>query len=382
MENPNSTPAPSPVAERNILAEGAALTIAGAIVRFAFSLLYRANNVRSAATLRIPEMVASFLRNAYVQSHPLMVSVKADGRALVLRGNRRTEALEWLAANAPADFARILPDGMVPVVAYYNLTEEQETLLRIDHGSDEDRIPLDEMGEFNAVRQLVKAGYLTESGIAEKLGKYRTVKATGKTEPNRSWVQPRVALAQLPAFVQSEFAKLWIDGPAATPVRVSMILRPLYRIFNSEYRNYPDGNGPAFTAEWATCLGKTHAAAVKKITITPAAALVFAKGCGSRNLREALKIVAGEGADGARIPDIDAACVLVESAAATLAEIADYLGETDYAELVNASRAKAQAAAQAAALANVAPPIVADDAEIIGDEIGDDAEQLETAETV
>ena len=109
--------------------------------------------------------------------------------------------------------------------------------------------------------------------------------------------------------------------------------------------------------------------------------MAYAKGCGSRNLREALKIVAGEGADGARIPDIDAACVLVESAAATLAEIADYLGETDYAELVNASRAKAQAAAQAAALANIAPPVVADDSEII-DETGDDAEQLETAETV
>lgn len=365
MSNPDNSP-------KNILADGQALAIVGAVCRFAFSLLYRADNVRTAATEQIPLMVASLLRNGFKPNHPLVISRKADGRALVLCGNRRTIALEYLAANNPAEFARILPDGMIPAVIYDNLTAEQEALLRIDHGTDEDRVPLDEMGEFLAVRQLVKAGYNTETGIAEKLGKFH---ASGKNagQPNRSWVQPRVALAQLPAYVQAEFAKLWQEGSAATPVRIGMILRPLYKVFNEEYRNFPDGNGPQFSAVWAECLGKVHATKAAKVTISPATALERSKHVGSRNLREALKLVAGEAADGITLADIDAACIVSETAAATLAEIADYMGESDYADLIAAARdyAKSKAAEQVAAV--VAPTV----AEAVADSPADELETVD-----
>ncbi len=351
MSNPVSTPAPA----KSVLADGQALAIVGAMIRFLFSGLFRADNVRTKATEQIPAMVESLIRNGFKPNHPLVVSIKADGRALVLCGNRRTMALEFLAANNPAEFSRILPDGMVPVVAYYNLTAEQEAILRIDHGSDEDRVPLDAYGEFLAVRQLVKAGYDSESGIAEKLGKFHdSGKNIGK--PNRSWVQPRVALAQLPAYVQAEFAKLWQEGASSTPVRVGMILKPLYATFNEEYRNFPDGNGPQFAAVWAECLGKVHTVAAKPVIITPKECLERSKHVGSRNLRETLKLVAGQGADGMTLADVDAAMIAAECAAATLAEIANYLGERDYADLVKQSReaAAAQAAADAGKLA-IAP---------------------------
>lgn len=364
----------NPPAAKSIAGDSRQLSLVGAVVQFAFSLLYRADNVRTAATERIPEMVASILRNGFKQNHPLVLSRKADGRALVLCGNRRTMALEFIAQNHPDKLAEILPNGMVPAVVYDNLTQEQEALIRIDHGSDEDRVPLDEVGEFYAVRQLVKAGYNSEADIAEKLGKFH---ASGKNagQPNRSWVQPRVALAQLPAYVQAEFVKLWAEGNNATAVRVSMILRPLYKVFNEEYRNFPDGNGPQFQAVWAECLGKAHTVRAPKITISPATALERSKHVGSRNLREALKLVAGEAADGITLADIDAACVVSEAAAATLAEIADYLGEADYAELISASRAHA-AAKIAASIPADGPPTVA---EAVADSPADESEEMETA---
>ena len=323
----------------NPVIDGKQLTTAGAVSQsVAFDSLYRADNVRTEQTLQIAPMVESIKRHGFKPNHPLVVSAKSDGRFLVLCGNRRMEAIEQIHSTEPAEFARLFPDGNVPAVVYFNLTTEQEILLRIDHGKDEDRVPLDEYGEFLAIRQLVKAGYHTETGIAEKLGKYKANKETGKPEPKRSWVQPRVALAQLPAFVQEEFRKLWTEGPAATPVRVSMILKPLYKVFNEEYRNFPDGNGPQFQGAWAECLGKVHDKPAAKIVITPAAALERSKHVGSRNLRDALKVVAGEAAEidgkAMSIADVDAALVAAEAAQVTLIEIAEFLGETEFADLV------------------------------------------------
>lgn len=335
---------PSPEGQpEKIIVDSQGLTHGGAIARFAFALLYLADNVRTEATYQIPKMVASLLRHGFKANHPLVLSRKADGRALVLCGNRRTKALQWIAENQPTDFARILPDGEIPAVIYDNLTAEQEALLRIDHGTDEDRVPLDEFGEFLAIRQLVRAGYLSESGIAEKMGKFREDKQTGKLVANRSWVQPRVALAQLPQYVQDEFRKLWTEGNAATPLRVGNILK-LYKVFNEEYRNFPNGDGPQFKALYAEMMGTVHVVKTAKVVITPSIALERSKHMGSRILRETLKIVAGEAADNPdtaapfNLGDIDGMLQVAEAAQATLAEIADYLGEDAYNDLVGKAR--------------------------------------------
>jgi hypothetical protein len=212
------------------------------------------------------------------------------------------------------------------------LTEEAEAILRIDHSKDEDRVPLDSWGEFLAIRQLVRAGYDTQAGIAEKMGWEKISKKTGKSEPNRSKVQPRVNLAQLPQFVQDEYERYWTE-PSSSNVRVPQIAG-LYKAYNEEFRRYPSGDGPVFQAAWSDAMAgpQSKNTALPVRPITPADAEKRAKLVGSSNLRDALMTFAGIGT--VSLSDIDGAIVQAEAAQAVLAEIADYLGEEDYAQLV------------------------------------------------
>jgi ParB-like nuclease family protein len=319
-------------------------------VALAIAALFRAGNVRGANCLQIPGMIASIKRNGYNPDKPLVVSAKPDGRYLVLRGNRRLEAIETIAASEPETFARLFPSGTIPCVVYHDLTTEQEALLRVDHSRDFDTVPLDEFSEFLAIKQLVKAGYLTESGIAEKLGKFKKDSKTGAETPNRSWVQPRVALARLPQFVQDEYQKLWESGSASTPVRVSMILKPLSKTFNEEYATYPNGDGPQFAKVWAECLTMPEAAADKPKALTQTEMVERSKVVGSRIVRDSLMVCAGI-AENVNLADVDGRAVQAETALVTLAEINAYLGDDDFAELIAKSQeqAKAQVAETTAA---------------------------------
>lgn len=350
------------------------LAQSGTIQTVLFAALYRQDNVRTAATERVPEMVASYRQQGFVKSHPLMLSAKSDGRYLVIRGNRRCLGLEYLAQNDPAAFAAILPTGEVPAIVYFGLTEAEEILLRADHAKAEDRVPLDDEGEFLTVCQLVRAGYASEAAIADKMGKFHE-KGKNIGSPNRSWIQPRVALAKMPGFVQAEFRKLWRDGTGVTAVRVNMIL-PLVKVFREEFQYYPDGNGPQFTAEWAKAVGKVHVKRKPLPVITPSAALDKAETVGSRNLREALKIIGGKPAnrpDGQpfTLADVDAACFAAEAAQTTLVEIADLIGEAEFASLVKDAREAAELKAA---------EIVADDSVDSADDAASEAEELTARE--
>lgn len=327
-----------------LLKDSQELTVSGITREVPIGQLYRANNVRTPATLQLPQMICSIKRHGFKPNHPLVVSAKADGRNLILCGNRRGEAIETIHANEPETFVSLFPSGTVPCVVYHNLTEEQEAILRIDHGQDEDRVPLDEFGEFLAIRQLVRAGYDTQAGIAEKMGWYKADKKSGLSVPNRSKVQPRVNLAQLPQFVQDEMQR-YCEEPSQSNLRWSNIAA-LYKTYNEEFRAYPDGNGPLFKDAWATALkGKeTTGTGIPVRPITPADAEKRAKLVASRNLRDALMTFAGVGT--VSLTDVDAAIVQAEAAEATLSEIAAYMGSEDFAELVAESInfAKEQAA--------------------------------------
>jgi hypothetical protein len=221
------------------------------------------------------------------------------------------------------------------------LTIEQEAVIRIDHSADEDRVPLDEFGEFLAIRQLVKAGYDSQSGIAAKMGWYKTDGKTGEKSPNRSKVQPRVNLANLPAFVVAEYQKLCEFGKDATPFRLSMHSK-LYSAYNKEFAKFPNGDGPEFSELWAQCMVPT----AEKIdetqpTLTPNEAAKRAKAVGSVIVRDTLRIVSGSHDGSIDLASVDARGVEAETALATLGEIESYLGESDFAELVR----KAQEAA-------------------------------------
>jgi hypothetical protein len=307
-----------------------------------FSDLYLEGNVRTEACEAIPQMVQSLRRNGFKPNHPLVVSER-DGRFLVLCGNRRKKGLDWLAENDDSEYRRILGEfnGKIPCIVHKGLTEEEEILLRVDHSTDEDRVGLDEWSQFLAIKQLVRA-FTAESQerIAEKLGIFHN-KGKNKGKPNRSYVQTRVDLARLPVFVQEEIRKLMQEGKDATPVRISDI-KKLKTVYNDEYADYPDGDGPEFKKAWEGIVNpepKAESADGDKVEpadLSVKSAFERSQACSSRLLGRVLLAVTNQGKDD--LVALDAQVLQAETDSQILADIAEYLGENDYAQLVDAAR--------------------------------------------
>jgi len=296
-----------------------------------------AGNVRSPECTAIPAMVESYRRNGFKVNHPLVVSEKSEGKYLVLCGNRRGLGLQWLQANDKEAYASALPTGKVPAIVHKGLTEEEETLLRIDHSADEDRVPLDEWSIYLAIKQLAQVGIDTQERIAEKLGIFYT-KGKKKGQPNRSYVQPRLNLARLPGKVEDEMRQYAIDKDN-TAIRWSHLAK-LYQAYNTEYVEYPNGDGPLFTAEWNKAITPPAPAEAgptdSKKELTPADAVKRAQVASSQGLQQALLCLTGQ--SDAVITDIDRAMAEGETAVLTVKLIADYLGSDEYAILIDASR--------------------------------------------
>lgn len=320
--------------------------------------LYLEGNVRTEACEQIPQMVASLRRNGFKPNHPIVVSEKADGRLLVLCGNRRTKGLQWLEQNDPAEYSRIVPDGKVPCIVHTGLTVEEEILIRVDHSSDEDRVRLDEWSEFVAIKQLVRA-FTGESQerIAEKLGIFH-VKGKNAGKPNRSYVQTRVNLARLPVFVQEQFKLLMTEGKDATPVRITDI-KSLYAAYNEEFADHPDGDGPAFQEVWNGIINPEpstddddSADSADPSSLKPEQARQRAQAASSGLIRRILMAVTNQGGD---LADLDSTAAALEADAQILADVRDYLGEAAYNDLVDSAReARLQRDAVAAESADVA----------------------------
>lgn len=292
------------------------------------------NNVRSPATLQVEAMVSSVKRHGYKKNHPLVV-VKKGNEYHVLCGFRRTFALRAIREESEELFKELLPTGKVPCIVHTKLTELQETLIRNDHGSDENRVALDDWGYFLSIRQLMQAGIHTQAGIAEKLGKMKKDKKTGNMVPNRSWVQPRAALAQLPRFVQEQYRILWTDpdGKSKTAVRTPMIMG-LFKVYNDANL---DEKNPEFVKLWKECLTPITSNEAK-----PLSAKVCKEKAAmaqSATVKNALLVAGGHSEE--EIAEIDKACAQAESGAAQLTRIAEYLGETKFAKLCSDANAKA-----------------------------------------
>lgn len=297
-----------------------------------FDSLYLEGNVRTEGCKRVSEMVESLRRNGFKTNHPLVVSFKDDGRHLVLCGNRRTEGLAWLQENDPAAFQRALPNDKLPCIVWKGLTEEEEVLLRIDHSSEEDRVALDEWSLYLAVQQLVKVGYDTQEKIAEKLGIFiKSGKNAGK--PNRSWVQPRVNLARLPAFVAEELQKRNSDRKS-TALRWEHV-PTLFKVWSDEFEANPDSPGPKFMKLWEETLNPkakdTSEHGEKPLSVADAKKRAMA--ASSSTLRNALLCVTGQG-KGVDFVTLDTRMVEAETAVMTLKRIEAYLGDEKYQQLV------------------------------------------------
>jgi len=201
----------------------------------------------------VPIKVRSFLAQGYLADQPIMVEERDNGKGgkyCVLRGHCRTGAARYLLENQPDDYARIFPDGKIPAVVVKGLTDAQRTLAAIDQSDDLNRRPLNKYEQFVAVRALVKQGYVSQEGIAAKLGIYSLEKESGKQVPNRSWVQIRVNLARLPGFVQDEYEILEKKGEKGTAFRVPHISK-LYKAYRE---NNMDERSENFLAVWKDCI--------------------------------------------------------------------------------------------------------------------------------
>lgn len=299
----------------------------------AFDALYLQGNVRTDNCKQIVAMVESLRLNGFKENHPLVVSQKDDGSYLVLCGNRRTEGLGWLRDNDPAAFQRVLSNGKVPCIVHKGLTEEEEVLLRIDHSNAEDRVALDDWSLYTAVQQLVKVGFDTQEKIAEKLGIYvKSGKNAGK--PNRSWVQPRVNLARLPAFVSEELQKRNFDRKA-TKLRWEHVPQ-LFKVWTDEFSNHPDAPGPEFCQLWDSIINpkpKADTSEHGEKPLSVADAKRRAQSTSSSTLRNALLCVTGQG-KGMDFVTLDNRMVQAETALVTLGRIEAFLGDEKYGQLV------------------------------------------------
>lgn len=296
-----------------------------------------ADNVRTDACLQLPAMVASITRHGFKVNHPLVVSTKADGTFLVLCGNRRGLALVSIRDTDPDTFHRITQGGKVPAIVHSGLTVEEEVLLRIDHSKDEDRVPLDSWSEFMAIRQLAQVGIDSQEKIAEKLGIFYA-KGKNAGQPNRSYVQPRLNLARLPGFVQEQF-EAYCDDVDSSPVRWSMVAG-LYKVFNGEYLEHPEGNGPLFTEAWAKAMTPPdQKPKVDRRAFSPADAHKRAQAANSPLLSQALLSVTGQSET--PLTTIDSKIIAAVEAQNVLAMIRTYLGEVEYIALESAAREQA-----------------------------------------
>lgn len=270
-----------------------------------------ADNVRTPQCTDIPDMVARYQRaGRFSPDHPISVLKSEDGY-LVLRGNRRSLAAIHIRENDPDLFGQLFPNGKIPACVYEGLTPEEVVLLRIDHGADDDRMPLDEWSLYLAIRQLVLIGGFSQDRIAEHL-QIRHTKGKNKGKPNRSLVQQRVNLAKLPSFVQNEM-KVACEG-GDTPMGWSKVAT-LYKTFMEEFSDHPSGDGPKFTEAWQKAMtpkekGKTTPAVGKVLSAKDAKERALA--CSSKILREVLLSVTGQG--GRDLATIDAELLAMETA--------------------------------------------------------------------
>jgi hypothetical protein len=304
------------------------------------------DNVRTDACLNLPKMVESVKRHGYKVNHPLVV-VKQGEYNLVLCGNRRGLALCWLRDNDPQAYAIAIPTGKVPAVVHEGLTPAEIVLLRIDHSSDEDREPLDQWSEFQAIRQLVLIGHDSQEKIAVQLGIFNQ-KGKNKGQPNRSYIQPRVNLAKLPEFVRVEMAKYCNEGPDKTPVKWSD-LSSLYKAYLSEITTHPNGDGPALQEAWSKIMDRTPKvrgeSADNGKSLTPSKAKDIVAACSSSLLKRIALALTGQGSE--TVTMVDAACVEAENALTQVGILKDHLGNTFNEVLGEAIAAKVDIAESA-----------------------------------
>lgn len=213
------------VAHETVLADGRKLSTAGTFRNIPIDQLWRSGNPRE--LYDVEPLVESIRLHGFRRNEAIMVVEKVNPdnpnqKFLVVRGNRRTVAIEAIRDDFAEDFKIIFRKGCVPCVAYKGCSNREVAMLRMDFDARADKRELDGWELFLAVRILVREGIHTEATIAQILGLV-TKKEDGTVVPNRSMVQPRVRLAKMPVEVQELFKPVLRGDKKATPLRVRHI---------------------------------------------------------------------------------------------------------------------------------------------------------------
>lgn len=306
------------------------MNVSKTVKRIAIDSLTFADNPRTPATMHLEAMVASYKLHGYQNDKPIMVEEVANGQYLVLRGNRRALAAIELGKTDMDAFNRVFSDSKIPAIMAKDLADNERILLRIDHSSELDRIPLDDEGLFLAVRQLTLTG-LSQEACAEHLGLYLPAKEGKRGKPNRSVIQQRVNLAKLPKAVQSEYLILMRKGRDATPVRWGKV-QSLYTAYKTECIEYP-GGGPEFRKVWEKVCNPVKTAGVTTGgTLTASGAVDKANLVQARTSKALILAITGQGKT--TLADCDVKILEGEVAIVTLQNIKQYLGDNDYNSLI------------------------------------------------
>lgn len=310
------------------------------------------NNVRTASTLALPQMIRSMLSRGYDPAYPISVSIQEDGSYLVLRGNRRTLALGAIRDEDQAAFDRILVNGQLPAIVYEKLTEAEEILLRNDHSAFHGQVGLDEWGEFLQLRQLMRAGYSSQAGLAAKLGKFKTGE-DGSLNPNRSWIQQRCNLARLPQFVIDEYEMLmrrkepqFVDthpGAAETPVRWGKVASLYKAHFADREKGIIDSieGGPELQATWAEVMRKKEPVAPPPAALDAAALQKLSKDVVTDDILVETLLKASGKETAHSWQDLNAQLLKLRKDSATLTEIRVHQGSGKFKSLVAGAHKRA-----------------------------------------
>lgn len=302
------------------------------------------DNVRPEEDLYLDQMIASYKNKGFDRKYPIEV-YKDGAKYHVLCGNRRTLAAMRLKESEPDVFKELFPGGKLPCIVYDKLDVREAAIFRNDHSSDEDRIGLSEHGLYLAVKQLYLVGVTGQFDIAQKLDQFIKDKKTGKLKPNRSFIQPRVNLCQLPKFVEDEYIKLMREGRDATPVRWNQVAT-LFKHFNEERNEgYVKGDGPKFQEYWnKECLVSGPAKEPGPQMMKKSDLDLAGKRCSSTLGQLLILKITGQPVkiDGqpASIERIDGKIVEAETALYILSAIGESLGEKKFKPLYDAALAK------------------------------------------
>lgn len=137
------------------------------ISKMLLSAITVGQNVRSSLGLRLKELAADIAMNGLTT--PIWVWFPTTGVdiAEVLRGHRRTAALNMLLQDNPARFGELFPDG-VPVDVISEITQSEALAIKVDHGNE---LSLSSVYEVQLCCNLLfEAGHTEEAVVGELSG--------------------------------------------------------------------------------------------------------------------------------------------------------------------------------------------------------------------